>query len=222
MRMVGYAQNNRQNGSLPKREPTSEETDLDIKFIGLGFFRWLKGFVDPVCKKLRLGPLEEIPVRVTLPSFGSASKSELLLRDILEEAGWRIDTKMPTLPEPLANAIGTFTEGLNATHKPKGAFQIMPHYGLMFEKTGLLQVIREAILADGPKVSWVMIADLGGYTLDFAMVGLNLEDIDSRFEGMVDGYPRTATHSEPIGVTTLDRRVGELLSPQKKNNHPLY
>ena len=69
----------------------------------------------------------------------------------------------------------------------------MPHYGVMFENTGLLQVIRQAILADGPKVSWVMIADLGGYTLDFAMVALDLEDIDSRFVGKVGELPRIAT-----------------------------
>jgi hypothetical protein len=193
----------------------SEETSLDIKFVGLGFFKWLKDFVGPICQKYGLGAIDKIPARITLPSFGSATSSELLLRELLEEAGWKIDKKKPAMAEPLANAIGTFTEGLNATHKPKGANKVMPHYGVMFENTGLLQVIREAILADGPKVSWVLIADLGGYTLDFAMVALDLEDIDSKFEGTIDGLPKTATHSEPIGVTTLDRRIQETLPEEK-------
>ena len=92
----------------------------------------------------------------------------------------------------------------------------MPNYGKMFEQTGLLQVIRQAILHDGPSVSWVLIVDLGGYTLDFAMVGLDLEDIDCPFNGTIEDLPRIATHSEPIGVTTLDTRIYEVLSPEKK------
>ncbi|HJT78351.1 MAG TPA: hypothetical protein VJ739_14200 [Gemmataceae bacterium] len=189
----------------------TEETDLDMKQVGLGFFRWLGEFVGPVCRKLGLGSLAEVPVRISLPSFGSATKAELLLREMLEEAGWRPDERAPALAEPLANAIGTFTEGVNATHRP-GNCGLMPHYGKMFEHTGLLRAMREALLHGGPKVAWAMIVDLGGYTADFAMMGLDLEDIDARLDGEHDGKRRTSHYSEPIGVHTLDGRVRALLS----------
>jgi hypothetical protein len=136
----------------------------------------------------------------------------MLLTDILTEAGWRLDDRAPVLPEPLANAIGTFTEGRNATHRNHTA----PHYGQMFQHTGLLARMREAILHGGPKTAWVLIVDLGGYTADFAMVGLDLEDIDARFDGQIGGKPRLKHNSRPIGVTDLDNRVHELLPELKQ------
>jgi hypothetical protein len=192
-----------------------EETDIDIKQVGLGFFRWLKGFVQPICQKKGLATIDQIPVRISLPSFGAATKAEMLLREMLEEAGWTPDDRAPALAEPLSNSIGTFTEGRNAVHTPKRS-GTMPHYGMMFADTGLLKAMREAILHDGPKVAWAVIADLGGYTADFAMVCLNLEDIDARIEGTIDGKPRAAQYSEPLGVSTLDQRVRDGLSDTKR------
>jgi hypothetical protein len=198
------------NGASPS------QTDMDVKFVGRGFFEWLKNFVAPICQSHGFGKIERIPTRITLPSFGSVSKSELLLMELLEDAGWKLDKKSPTLSEPLANAIGTFSEGLNTVYKPQGSAKKSPNYASMFQNTGLLEVVRKAILSDGPKVSWVMIADLGGFTLDFAMVGLRLDDIDSRFGGTINGHPQIAKHSEAIGVTTLDKRVRVVLNPEKR------
>jgi hypothetical protein len=192
--------------------PATEETDLEHKEIGLGFFRWLREFFDPVCRRHLGRPASEIPARVSLPSFGSVAKAELLLTHILTEAGWRLDDRAPVLPEPLANAIGTFTEGMNVTHRNGTA----PHYGQMFQHTGLLSRMREAILHCGPKTAWVLIIDLGGYTADFAMVGLDLEDIDARFGGSIEGKPRLAHNSKALGVTDLDARLRERLPPQKQ------
>jgi hypothetical protein len=189
-----------------------EETGPEHKMIGLGFFHWLREFYDPICRKKIGRPASEIPARVSLPSFGSMHKAELLLSEILSEAGWMLDERSPTLPEPLSNAIGTFTEGVNATHRSHDA----PHYGEMFRHTGMLARMREAILRGGPKTAWVLIVDVGGYTADFAMVGLDLEDVDARIEGHVDGKPRLAHHSEPLGVTDLDARVGALLPEAKR------
>jgi hypothetical protein len=192
--------------------PAVEETEPIYKHIGLGFFRWLREFFDPVCHR-RLGrPASEVPARVSLPSFGSVAKAEMLLTHILTDAGWRLDDRAPVLPEPLSNAIGTFTEGVNATHLNR----TQPHYGRMFQHTGLLARMREALLNGGPKSAWVLIADLGGYTADFAMVGFDLTDIDARFDGEINGKPRLAHKSRPIGVTDLDSRVRELLPEPKR------
>jgi hypothetical protein len=190
----------------PPEPPPAPETDPDTKQIGLGFFRWLREhLVQPVCTKWGLGAVQGLPVRISLPSFGAATRAELLLREILEEAGWAPDGQVPALAEPLANAIGTFTEGCNATHRRNAG--TWPNYARMFGQTGLFQAMREAILCDGPKVAWAMIVDLGGYTADFAMIGLALDDIDARIEGEIDGKPRAAHDSEPIGVTALDERI---------------
>jgi hypothetical protein len=189
-----------------------EETELEHKLIALGFFRWLREFFDPVCRK-RVGRCaSEIPVRVSLPSFGSVAKAEELLREILSEAGWKLDDRVSTLPEPLSNAIGTFTEGVNVTHLDESS----PHYGQMFRDTGLLARMREAILYGGPKTAWALIVDLGGYTADFAMVGLNLDDIESRIDGIIDGLPRLSHLSKALGVTDLDRRVRDVLHEKKR------
>ena len=202
----------------PSAEP-AEETDLEIKNIRMRIF--------PMAQGIRAACLHEngarsdrrrsqLPSRFRV-SAAPAKPSFLLRRDTRRSRMACIDRKVPSLAEPLAHAtIGTFSEGLNATHRPKRATEDMPHYGIMFEHTGLVKVMREAILENGPKVAWVMIVDLGGYTLDFAMVGLDLQDIDARIEGTVDGVSRSAMHSEPLGVSTLDRQVKEIMDPQKK------
>lgn len=196
--------------------PPEDVTELDIKQIGLGFFTWLREtLVEPACRKSGLGPFDTIPVRISLPSFGGATRAELLLREILEEAGWRPDDRAPVLAEPLANSIGAFTEGRNALRESETGH--WPNYGVMFRNTGLLGAIREAVLHDGPKVAWAMIVDLGGYTADFAMIGLPLDDIESRIEGEVDGKRRAARYSEPIGITDLDDRIRELLGDRGRS-----
>lgn len=192
----------------------SEEADFDHKSIGQGFFRWLLEFVDPICLNRVRRSATEIPVRVSLPSFGSVAKAEMLLKEILEDAGWKLDECAPTLPEPFSNAIGAFTEGVNAINVvPSGA---SPHYGKMFQETGMLARMREALLYDGPKTAWVLIIDVGGYTADFAMVGLHLDEIYSRLEGTIDGKPRLAHNSKALGVSDLDARIAEILPDSKR------
>jgi hypothetical protein len=194
-------------------EGEEEVTELEHKAIGLGFFRWLREFVDPVCLK-RIGrPAADVPARISLPSFGNMTKAELLLREILSEAGWKLDDTAPVLPEPLSNAIGTFTEGANATRQ--GAH---PDYASMFHNTGMLNRMRDAILKkDGVKSAWALIVDVGGYTTDFAMVGIDLQDIDARLEGEIDDKKRLAHQSKPLGVSELDRRLLEVLPEGKRD-----
>lgn len=197
-------------------KPVVEETDLDYKQIGLGYFRWLKEFIRPICTRRGLGPIEEIPTRVTLPSFGSATKAEDLICAILDEAGWRMDETVPALAEPFANTIGVFTEGLNAVHRLGKMTEDFVNFGAMFSNTGLVHAMREASLANGPKTSWVLIADLGGYTFDLAMFGIDLTNFDARTDGEIDGVPRFSIHSEPVGVAALDGRVKSVLDPAKR------
>src|SRR5262249_5702468 len=134
----------------------------------------------------------------------------------LEEAGWRPAPHRPALTEPLANTIGAFSEGKNATHMGPRDGRRYPTPGKMFRESGLFERIREAILDEaGKKVAWTMIADLGGYTADFAMLGIVLEGDLSDLDGQYEGKKRLATHSDAIGIADLDRRICKLLSPEK-------
>ena len=194
------------------KESNEEQTEPIYKEIGLGFFSWLRSFIDPVCRKRLKLSASEIPARVSLPSFGSITKASMLLQEILSEAGWKLDAHAPVLAEPLANAIGTFTEGKNATHRNGKS----PHYGQMFAHAGLLSQMREAALFGGRKTAWILIIDLGGFTADFAMLGLDLEEIDAKLSGKLDGKNRLAVFSRPIGVTDLDLRIRNELAFNKQ------
>lgn len=200
-------------GTESSDEDEEEVTEPEHKVIALGFFRWLREFVEPVCAK-RIGrSASDIPVRISLPSFGNMTKAELLLREILSEAGWKLDDTAPVLPEPLSNAIGTFTEGTNITQQ-----NAQPDYAAMFRNTGMLKRMRDAILKkDGVKSAWALIVDVGGYTTDFAMVGIDLQDIDARLEGEIDDKKRLAHQSKPLGVSELDRRLLEVLPEGKRD-----
>lgn len=202
----------RLGGTAPTDGAGEEVTESEHKVMGLGFFRWLREFVDPVCLKRTGRPAAEIPVRISLPSFGNMTKAELLLSEILAEAGWRLDDTAPMLPEPLSNAIGAFTEGTNATHR-RGQH---PDYAAMFRNTGMLKRMRDAILNKGAKSAWALIVDVGGYTTDFAMVGIDLQDIDARLEGEIEDKKRLAHQSKPLGVSELDRRLLAVLPDVKQ------
>jgi hypothetical protein len=193
--------------------PLEGVTEPEHKAIAAGFFRWLFELVDPVCRLRLKSSAAEIPARVSLPSFGSVAKAELLLNHILTDAGWRLDNRAPTLAEPLSNAIGTFTEGMNGT-RLRGT---QPDYGVMFRNTGgLLTRFFDAFQGNGPKSTWVLIADVGGYTTDFAMVGIELDAIGSALEGELEGKKRLSHMSKALGVAALDRRVQQVLSPTKQ------
>jgi hypothetical protein len=192
-----------------------EETDIDAKQVGIGFFRWLREFIEPICRARGIGALASIPARISLPSFGSMTKATLLLAEILEEAGWCPAERNGMLPEPYSNAIGIFTEGQNAVHSP-GRAGVMPYYPKMFKDTGLLRAMLDAIDKQGPKVAWTLIVDVGGYTADFSMMGLDLEDLGAPIKGMLAGKRRLAYGSTAIGVTNLDQRVTLLLGEMER------
>jgi hypothetical protein len=137
---------------------------------------------------------------------------------ILEKAGWLPDTAQPALPEPVANLYGIFTEGRNKTWTPNpNLLTECPNFNGMFPQTALYQAIRKHWEEGKPgqerKIYWAMVVDLGGYTSDFAMIGLNLGDIEERIEGSHQGKPRKADHSEPLGVYDLDKHVRSVLRP---------
>jgi len=61
-----------------------------------------------------------------------------------------------------------------------------------------------------------MVVDVGGYTTDFAMLGLDLTELSSDLSGEIDGKPLLQHLSRPLGITDLDRRVQESLPETKR------
>jgi hypothetical protein len=94
----------------------------------------------------------------------------------------------------------------------------------MFEGSPFLKALQDHSkgIWDDP-IHWVLVADLGGYTLDFSMLGFRLED-PGDMEGtfgcdsapMEEFPPRFARLSYPFGVMDLDQMVYDVLPAGKQ------
>ena len=204
-----------------KQVPTDDEQDFDFKEIGKGFFSWLRSFVEPYCELHGIGTTAEIPVRITMPTFGtnSSSQSRLTLQSILKKAGWIMAEKQPALPEPVANLIGIFTSGKNKIWRAEMTLPFCYSLVAMMGETSLYRAIRkfQTQYRDSSRpIYWIMIADLGGYTTDFAMVGFNLSDVSENINidptAEYAGKRLLAHYSEPRGIHDLDKQVRDVLS----------
>ena len=202
----------RKRGRLPKSPPKPDSV-VDHLAIGIGYFRWLRNFWDGACHKVTGKACCEIPVRVTLPSFGAQSGAELKLKNILMEAGWLFDDAFPVLPEPLANVIGALSNGANRQNT-RGTDA---DYGQMFRETGLFQRMRKLHEHGGSRVAWTLVVDVGGFTTDFAMLGMDLELLSANLEREIDGKPGLKHQSNALGIADLDKRVLAVLPSAKKS-----
>ncbi|MEO0445758.1 MAG: hypothetical protein AAF191_06735 [Verrucomicrobiota bacterium] len=206
----------------------------DVEELALGYFSWLRRQVAPICRQeFGISDPSEIPARITLPAFGNVSGAREKLEALLEESGWNLADVGQAIPEPVANAIGTFSQGRNAVWNPPqpgsrpqdrdAGTQVFPHYGRMFEGSPLLWAMQaQAKDLMEESIHWVLVADLGGYTLDFAMLGFNLEDVedlDRTFspDSPVSDPPRFARLSYPFGVMDLDQMVYDVLPDDQQN-----
>jgi hypothetical protein len=207
---------------LKRRRAAKEPAvpNFDFKAIGRGYFSWLRQFVEPFCKLHGIGTTHEIPVRITLPSFGANSaQATLTLKTILKETGWCPAGKQPTLPEPVANLMGTFSGGRNWVWTPKPGYCESYSLVAMIGDSTFFKAIRSNALASRNSRSpiyWVMVADLGGYTTDFAMVGFDLINVKFRLNGQHNGKKLLGDYSEPIGVHDLDKQVREALTAENR------
>ena len=201
---------------MRRSAPKPEDQDFDFKEIGRGYFAWLRQFVEPFCKLNGIGATGELPVRITLPSFGANSaQARLTLEAILKETGWKPAVKRAALPEPVANMIGTFSSGRNFVWRdPKPGSPECYSLTVMIGESSLFKALCSYNAWHGntrSPIYWIMIADLGGYTTDFAMVGFDLENAEIELNGCHDGKKLLADYSEPIGVHYLDKKVRDVL-----------
>lgn len=193
----------------------------DVEALGVGFFRWLKSYLRPILKRLGIEDPDAVETRITLPSFGSHTEAERRLLGVLERAGWRTARFSAALSEPVANALGVISGGRNAIWHPVGRsgrpLGPYPHYGQMFGDSLLFGKLHQRALGRcSQRLHWIMVVDLGGYTLDFAMVGFDIDALDIPAGQLHRGRKRMATYSEPAGVIDLDRDVIRSLDPKRR------
>jgi len=198
----------------------------EIDQVAQGYFSWLKTFVQNCVDPSGKDDISNIPCRITLPSFGNQKAAESRLLSILERAGW-VSDDYAVVHEPFANAIGLFTKGRNRTWTPAPVPQA-PHpredlaYPAMFGGTSIYRTMQAnaqrnvaARLAIPETPYWVLTIDIGGFTTDFSMIGLDLVDV-----GFLDSSkgppPLFAKHSVVAGVRHLDENVVAQLPSRKQ------
>lgn len=195
----------------------------EIDQVALGYFSWLKTHVQSCVDPTGEQDITNIPCRITLPSFGNQKAAQDRLLDILQRAGWKSDD-CAVVHEPFANAIGLFTLGRNRVWKPAPVPQD-PHpdeelaYPAMFGGTPIFRAMEANAAAHvGQRVEhpyWVLTVDIGGFTTDFSMVGLDLDDLGF-LETTAAAPSRFAKRSVVAGVRHLDELVLDVLSERKR------
>lgn len=186
--------------------------ELDV--ISRGFFRWVRDFANRVMEERGLGGIGDVVVRISIPSFALGTPEEMRLLSVLSQAGFHLAPSQPTIPEPLANAIGVFSDGRNVA----GEQGFGVNYEEMFWGTRLSDVMRtrSTDLSGTPRIFWSLVADLGAYTLDFAMLGFSTTDPQRSLRQTFYGRDRFGIYSEPLGISHLFQRLRDALYPAKR------
>lgn len=171
------------------------------------YVTWLRE--DLVPRMLPGVALNEISVRLCIPEFAMFSPHAAEMDRILEAAGW-FNPASYCCSEPMANLTGALTQGHNAILEPQPG-KIFADVPSMFERSHLLEMVA-ACQEDGddfiPEYA-TLIVDVGAYTTDFGLISIDLAG-----HGF---FPLSETHSVPLGIHELDRRVMEVL-PESVGN----
>jgi hypothetical protein len=190
---------------------TESREHKDAAIVAVHFFQWLRQQVLLACERLPGTALkyEAIPARIAVPAFAHGRGIEAhpgcqVLLDALKKAGWPLHIDQPLVTEPYANAVGILTKAMNCLLRA-GKINL----GGMFAQGPLITVLRDAV--HHPSYG-AMVIDVGAFTTDFARI-----ELDS--EGKVITDPDTAfecsQHSVPIGVSSLDTLVADVLPAEK-------
>ena len=208
------------------RTTASRENEMaspsEIDQVAIGYFRWLREFVQDCVDHSRTTlQVADIATRITLPSFGNQSAAENRLVDILSRAGWRC-AENAVVHEPFANAIGLFTSGRNVTWTP-AQYHAECHYTEMFEGTPFYGEMRRVALLSAAQradiqnfMYWILTVDIGGFTTDFSMIGMDTGDLVFFDESTEQTPARFSKHSVVAGVQDLDEAVVRCMPETKQ------
>jgi hypothetical protein len=195
-------------GVSPARAgPSEARWQVFAGALAFHFFRWLRIYVMEGCGSLRSAGLnpEAIPVRISVPAFAHGRGVEShpgcqVLTNALRRSGWPLDPDRPIVSEPYTNVIGVLTEARNVL-SPKRRLQL----GRMFRNGPIMRPL--AAPKDYPAFrAWCI--DVGAFTTDFTALTL---DPAGKTVSEPDEALSVRQHSIPLGVSTLDERVLQVL-----------
>ncbi len=184
--------------------------------LAVGYFRWLRHeFLPPVAARLDLD-LKRVGTRLALPALALDKAIQRSVLDIVTEAGFVLADVAPLVTEPVANAIGVFSRGRNIVWQTDPSSSPRPQIGKMFEESTFLDAVRARTLEKSDRTDhWALVVDLGAFTVDCAMVGFDVEELDTPLEGRLAGKRRLSARSWPTGIAELDRRLIDHLPEDK-------
>ena len=191
------------------------EENGDFLKLGRDYFKWLRRSVESMCHRAGLDGLDGQRVRITRPALSGAGRADMLLVEMLEEAGWEMHTaaRTRTLAEPLANAVGVFSDGRDSVLRNRGA--PASHDPGMFQGSGLLAQMRLRLLGGGDSEPHAQIVDVGGFTTDCGLLTFQLDALYETLEGYDSSQVRH--QSFPMGVADLDRMVLDAFDSQSRD-----
>jgi hypothetical protein len=187
------------NGARRRKSRTN--LDSETHAVAVAYFSWLREFLAPVLRERGVADVSTVAVRVCVPAFdrslGVRPEGELL--EVLREAGWSPHDRCAVLSEPLANAVGVLTGGVNSTLQLRPGAERTINLGKMFRGGPVQRALRGG--KDG--TVRVLAVDVGAYTADFALVTFRRDGLEVAHE--------VTSRSEPLGITELDVRVRDVL-----------
>jgi hypothetical protein len=198
-------------GNQPRRIPNGTEIPKSVlQTILDGYFAYLLQFVERSSKV----HVEDCRVRVAIPDFALRTPGERMMRQAMENAGWPTRRSVDFVSEPHANVIGVLTEGENAIVRGDYSAETCPDLLSMLRPCPLQKAAANPDFAKRRDPHWVFVADLGAYTLDFALLGFNPGNLQHDLDERVQGKARFRICSEPIGISYLTDQISEILSPE--------
>ncbi len=156
--------------------------------------------------------VDDCRVRVAIPEFGLRTPGETELHQAMLAAGWPGNNRISFEAEPAINAIGVLTNGQNAVLRGGTEEEPCPDFAAMLVECPLQQGVLEFVCSGNSYIHWTLVADLGAYTLDFAVLGFDTANLQHDLDGRVEGKRRLAISSEPTGISHLIERIHDLLA----------
>ncbi|MDF1816123.1 MAG: hypothetical protein P1V20_28235 [Verrucomicrobiales bacterium] len=175
-----------------------------IKKLAVKYFEWLLDVMLPVL--IDFSNLKDPVLRISIPDFSEDdSLYSYQMQEILLEAGWE-SPYVFCEPEPMTNIAGALSQGKNAV-SANASGTVTPDVNQIFSGSGMIDYIELASGDDEAPGFTMLLADIGAYTTDFAMI-----TIDGGAEG---GLPPSEAHSVPFGIEMLDNLVKHGLPVEK-------
>ena len=173
------------------------------------YFAWLLTYVESYAIEKGLPSPRETHARICIPEFIDSGRigalhGSNLIQSILEKAGWLLDSDIPVVGEPMANAIGLMTEGKNwvgwALYSNS---EVSLRWDYMFQNNSLKSAFTNSI-----ETHVILVVDVGAFTSDFAVLSFDTGDCDK--------YPSCYSRSVRLGISQMEDEILASLPSDKR------